>query len=103
MEMGWFWFLICFFFIGTLIYGAFALSASLLSMPIMWLTDGCKIARYPFILFAIMHGISAVILPWSYGVNGFLQVVIALCISVIAILCFSSFVTASFYKKENGK
>ena len=88
MTATWWMIALCWIFCGGLIATFLSTLSTFLNMPTILLSNGIKGARVLPIISLVINGVSAVIYPFTNGVNGFLEFVLALSLALTALMIF---------------
>lgn len=97
MGIGWGLFLLYVLLVGGLLSGVVASISALLVAPITVLMKGNKVAKVINAIPMLFFGFSSLRLPWGLDMDyGFLQILLAVSLSIIALITFVGLITVPF-------
>lgn len=97
MGIGWGLFSLYVLLAGGLLFGVVGIITTLLATPITALTTGNKVAKVIYVIPMLFFGFSSLRLPWEFDMDyGFLQILLAVSLSIIVLITFICLMAAPF-------
>lgn len=97
MGIGWGLFSLYVLLAGGLLFGVVGIITTLLATPITALTTGNKVAKVIYVIPMLFFGFSSLRLPWGFDMDyGFLQILLAVSLSIIVLITFICLMAAPF-------
>ena len=104
MGIGWGLFLLYVLFASGLLFGVVGVITTLLATPITAITTGNKVAKVIYVIPMLFFGFSSLRLPWEFDMDyGFLQILLAVSLSIIVLITFICLMAAPFAVEKNNK
>ena len=100
VSAGW-WAVLAYFVGSFIITGILVNLSTAITLPILYLTKDNKISKWVMIPFFAFYGYSSIMLPYRLdGAFGVSQWVIAICLSLTALIAFAAFIGIIFKSED---